>query len=166
MLQQVDELNGAALRTISLNAIGTGELLLRAQLTGRIAADLPPDPEAATVELRRRLRLYPAAADIRVLASTSRVSRDLEPQVEVGWFAEDGVPRDVRLAATGLHSSSNSGAYLWPPLNAAGDRLTFPRAVVGDAARAVESRPVSPGCVDTSACSRLFAMRAPARRRP
>jgi hypothetical protein len=122
-LEVVAGLGDGDSRALELTLITSGETATRALIVGPVADGLPSDQAGAEAELTRRLAGYPGAADGLVVSDPSpRVSRDGRPQVEVGWRGPDGTATAVELVAPG-YGNPNSGAFLRPALNAAGDVL-------------------------------------------
>ncbi len=102
----------------------SGDPAMRAIITGDLATALPTDAHDAAAELRKRLAPYPGSAEGLVVNTGSRISRDGTPQVEVSWRSPDGTARAISLIAPG-YGRPNSGAFLRPALNAAGDVLDY-----------------------------------------
>lgn len=122
MLKCVQGLGVGHQPTLQLSQIGSGGVVLRAMIVGDIAADLSVDLVTATSELRQRLTSYPGAADGLVVRTQERTGRQGEPQVEVEWRDSDDEVIPVNRVAPGL-GGLNSGAYLHPALNEAGNVL-------------------------------------------
>jgi hypothetical protein len=122
-LEAVPGLGDGDSRALELILITSGERATRALIVGPVVDGLPSDQAAAQAELTRRLAGYPGAGDgIVVNDSSPRVARDGRPQVEVGWRRPDGTAIAVEVVAQG-YGRPNTGAFLRPALNAAGDVL-------------------------------------------
>ena len=123
-LEVVPTLGDHDTRALELVQIG-GNPPTRARIIGELADALPADEHDAAAELVDRLALYPAAADGLVVSNASpRVSREGVPQVEIGWRRPDGTTKAIERVAPG-YGRPNSGVFLRPALNAAGDALEY-----------------------------------------
>lgn len=122
-LEVVSGLGDAATRALDLVLITRGGPTARALIVGEVARGLAADETGAGAELAARLTDYPGAANGLVVSNASpRASRDGQPQVEIGWRDPSGTPIDVGQIAPG-YGMLNSGAFLRPALNSAGDVL-------------------------------------------
>lgn len=122
-LEAIVGLGNAETPALDLVLITGGGPTSRALIVGPVADGLPSDETGAQVELASRLADYPGAADGLVVSNVSpRVSRDGQPQVEIGWHDSTGAAMDVGRIAPG-YGMPNSGAFLRPALNSAGDVL-------------------------------------------
>jgi hypothetical protein len=122
-LETVPGLGDAATRALDLVLIASGGPTARALIVGPVARGLAADENGAQAELAARLTDYPGATDGLVVSNASpRSSRDGQPQIEIGWRDPSGTPVDVGQIAPG-YGMPNSGAFLRPALNSAGDVL-------------------------------------------
>lgn len=121
-LDVVPSLGDGDTQALSLMQV-SGDPPTRAFITGALAEDLAVDEDAAATELHSRLALYPGAQDGLVVNSASRrAASDGTPQIEIGWRSPDGTTRTIDLVAPG-YGRPNSGVFLRPALNGAGDVL-------------------------------------------
>lgn len=103
----------------------SGDPPTRALIVGDFAEALPTGEQQAVAELRSRLARHPGSSDgLIVNNGTARISRDGIPQIEVGWRSSAGTARAIDLVAGG-YGRPNSGVFLRPALNAAGDVLDY-----------------------------------------
>jgi hypothetical protein len=122
-LESVPGLGDAATRALDLVLITSGGPTTRALIVGGVADGLPSDETGAQRELATRLADYPGATAGLVVSNASpRASRDGQPQLEIGWRDPSGTAIDVGQIAPG-YGIPNSGAFLRPALNSAGDVL-------------------------------------------
>jgi hypothetical protein len=120
-LESVDDLGGGYPPALGLNIIGSGDPSIpptRARLTGELATSLPGDRGDATAELGRRLHDYPGAAN--GLVATVQIGN---AEIEVEWRDPNGQPLPINQVAPGVGGRPNSGGFLKPQLNQAGNTL-------------------------------------------
>jgi hypothetical protein len=123
-LESVEGLGGGCPAALGLNTISSGDHAIpstRATLVGEIAGDLPEDPQEAAAELGQRLSAYPGAGD--GLTVNGQSSSGGEPRVEIAWHDDTGTSIPLAQVAPGLSGRPNSGSFLRPRLNQAGDVL-------------------------------------------
>ncbi|MCW3027163.1 MAG: hypothetical protein JWN81_374 [Solirubrobacterales bacterium] len=121
-LESIEGLGSGHRPAVPLSQISSGEPAVRAVISGDLAANLAEDSQLATSELRTRLNRYPGASDGLFVRARDRLGRDGEPEVEVEWQDDAGEIIEVRRVAPGL-AGENSGAWIRPALNDAGDVL-------------------------------------------
>lgn len=120
--ESVTGLGEEAHPVLELSCIGSGDLYVSASIGGEFAQDLPVDPNDATDAVASRLvHAYPRAVGLRV--DQVRPNYAGVQEAVLSWPGPNGKKRPINEVAPGLTSHPNSGAYLQPSLNKAGDVL-------------------------------------------